>query len=81
MNSELNRQVVEFERKAGLETQDDEEVWDPIGIDAGEIRTSHRLDEPEMIARVSLQNSKEDEIEAMRERVRIAAEGRLKNRQ
>jgi hypothetical protein len=77
----LNREVVEFERKAGLETQDDGEVWDPIGIDAGEIRTSHRLDEPEMIARVSLQNSKEDEIEAMRERVRIAAEARLKDRQ
>lgn len=78
LNSELNKEVVEFEIKAGSDSNDNGDVWNPVGLDAGEIRTSHRLDEPEIISRVSLMNSKEDEIEAMRERVRIAAEARLK---
>lgn len=79
LNSELNKEVYDFELEAGISTAGgggDTSAWQPSGEDSGELRTSHRLDEPTVVTRVALESSREDEFEARRERQRVAAEMR-----
>ncbi|ORY92533.1 WLM domain-domain-containing protein [Leucosporidium creatinivorum] len=82
LNSLLNREVLTFEAKHGLSVGSTSlvpEPWEPEGPDYRST-TSHVLGEKEKVEEWGgpLRWGEEEEVEMRRERVRMAAEGRLK---